>query len=177
MSSSRRVPALPLCHCAAWLSLSRSQGCCLLVFLFPQGRVGGPGRRLGGCCCTLGFGPARGLPGGMVMCLCCTRFPRTTLSRANSAQQSAAHKASYLPRCASPAPGRWSHCKATASPANPPDSRLSARSTWSNAQQRSHRAFHMEPVILCGLSPVLPLTPVRSKSSAQALRVSLAPAR
>lgn len=95
------------------------------------------------------------------MCLCCTRFPRTTLSRANSAQQSTVHKASYLPRCASPAPGRWSHCKATASPANPPE--VSVRSTWSNAQQRPRRAFRVEPVILHSLSPVLPLTPVRPK--------------
>lgn len=109
------------------------------------------------------------------MCLCCTRFPRTTLSRANSAQQSTVHKASYLPRCASPAPGRWSHCKATASPANPPE--VSAWSTWSNAQQRPRRAFRVEPVIPHSLSPVLPLTPVRPKSSARALRVFLAPAQ
>lgn len=37
---------------------------------------------------------------GWVMCLCCTRFPRTILSRAGSVQ-STAHKASYLPHCAS----------------------------------------------------------------------------
>lgn len=111
------------------------------------------------------------------MCLCCTRFPRTTLSRANSAQQRAAHKASYLPRRTSPAPERWSHCKATTSLANPPESRVSAWSTWSNTQQRPRRAFRVEPVILRGLSPVLPLTPVRPKSSAQALRVSLSPAQ
>lgn len=94
------------------LSSSSSQGCCcLLVFLFPPGRVGGLGRRQGSCCSALGFGTARGLPAGMVMCLCCTSFPGPIPARADSrlpknSRQSLlpSHGASQAPQRLSPAP-------------------------------------------------------------------------
>lgn len=116
------VKLLP-CPCSPPLS-----SCCLaqLVqvpgllpagFSIPSGKSGRAreevGRLLLG---AVGFGSARGLPGGMVMCLCCTRFPRTILSRANSSQQSTPHKASYLPHCTSQVLEGLSHCKATTSP-------------------------------------------------------------
>lgn len=122
--------------------------------------MGGPGRRLGGCCYTLGFGSARGLPGGMVMCLCCTRFPRTILSRANSIQQSTPHKASYLPHCASPALERLSHRKAAASP-TPLLPRVGSRHKTPTVMCSKDHAvlFALEPAILRGVSPVLSLCP------------------
>jgi len=72
------------------------------------------------------------------MCLCCTRFPRTILSRANAARQSAPRKASYLPRRASQAPERLSHCKATASPSP----LLPRAGSWSKAPASNDHVVH-----------------------------------
>lgn len=118
LSMVRADVKLPPYPCSLPVSLfpelgsSSSWGCrCLLVFLFPPGRVGGPGRRPGGRRSGLGFGTARGLPAGMVMCLCCTSFPGPIPARAdsrlpkNSGQSLLpSHGTSQAPQRLSPAP-------------------------------------------------------------------------
>lgn len=107
------------------------------------------------------------------MCLCCTRFPRTILSRANSIQQSTPHKASYLPHCASPALERLSHRKAAASP-TPLLPRVGSRHKTPTVMcSNDHPVlFALEPAILHSVPPVLSLTLAPSNNSAPAVQES-----